>query len=172
MPKTATREIHRDNFPLFTGTHQGGDYESLYLLREEGDRIELEDLEGLVELEGEGSASSTLYVKGANFRALGVDPSLELYCINESRGTGGTVTAATENTVTVDGVEWYNGDTYAIYQTSSKGSFISAVWTDVSAGFKINHPDEINRHGWRKEDWDIDDRGRKRVFGPGQPEKN
>lgn len=172
MAKTATREVHRDSEPLFTGTHEGANYSYTQLIGEGGEEdLLLEDGEGML-AEDSGNPSSVLKVKGANFRSLGVDPDLELYCENETQGTNGTVTAADENTVTVSGVEWYYGDTYSIYKTSTKDSFISGTWCDVSRGFKINHPKEINRHGWRKEDWDIDDKGRKRVFGPGQPEKN
>jgi hypothetical protein len=140
MPKVAAKELHYDSEALSTGTHKGAD------------------------------SATVLFDRGKNFRSLGVDPDLELYAENETLGTNGTVTAATEDTVTVSGVTWDNGDTYNIYKTSSKDSFISGQWVDVSAGFKINHPKEINKHGWRKEDWDIDDRGRKKVFGPGQPE--
>ena len=139
--KVATREIHRDDSPLATGTHSGA------------------------------SSSSVLRDKGANFRALGVDPELSQYCENETQSTGGPVTAATEDTVTATGVTWNNGDTYNIYVTSTKDSLISSVWCDVSRGWKIKKIDEINRHGWRHEDWDIDDKGRKNVFGPGQPER-
>jgi hypothetical protein len=138
--KIAVKHNHYDNDPLSTGTHKGA------------------------------SSSSVLRDRGACFRSLGVDPALELYAENETQGTNGTVTAATEDTVTVDGVTWDDGDTYSIYKTSTKGGFISSEWVDVSAGFKINHPKEINKHGWRTEDWDIDDRGRKKIFGPGQPE--
>lgn len=141
MSKVATREIHRDDSPLFTGTHKGA------------------------------STSATLYVKGANFRALGVDPDLSQYCENETQGTGGAVTAADENTVTATGVSWDYGDTYNIYATSTKDSVISSVWCDVSRGWKIEKYDDVNRHGWRHEDWDIDDKGRSDVFGPGYPEK-
>lgn len=141
MEKTAVKQVILDDEPLATGTHSGA------------------------------SSSSILRSRGALFRTLGVDPSLELYAENETQGTSGTVTAATDDTVTVSGVTWNNGDTYNIYKTATKGSFISSEWCDVSAGFKINHPSEVNEHGWRNEDWDIDDRGRKKVFGPGFPEK-
>jgi len=141
MSRVATREIHRDDSPIFTGTHKGA------------------------------SSSATLYDKGVNFRALGVDPDLSQYCENETQSTGGAVTAADESNVTATGVTWDNGDTYNIYVSSTKDSFISGVWCDVSAGFKINKKSDVNREGWKNEDWDIDDRGRKDVFGPGYPEK-
>lgn len=141
MTRIASRENHRDDSPLFTGTHKGA------------------------------AAAASLYDKGMNFRALGVDPTLGQYCENETQSTGGAVTAADEDTVTVSGVTWNNGDTYNIYVTDTKNKMISSTWVDVSAGFKINDHKEVNRHGWRVEDWDVDDRGRKNVFGPGQPEK-
>ena len=141
MSRTAAREIHRDDSPIFTGTHKGAD------------------------------ASTVLRDKGVNFRALGVDPDLSQYCENETQSTGGPVTAATEDTVTVTDVTWDNEDTYNIYATSTKDSFISGVWCDVSRGWKIRKHTDVNREGWRHEDADIDDRGRKKVFGPGQPER-
>lgn len=169
MAKTATREIHRDDSPMFTGTHKLADVQSSVMQSETGSSLLDEDGNVLLFEDSSVVGSSYLYDKDACFRSLGVDPDLELYCENETQGTSGTVTVATDDTVTVDGVLWYYGDTYNIYKTSTKNSFISGTWCDVSRGFKINHPDEINRYGWRLSDWDIDDRGRKRVFGPGQP---
>ena len=142
MSKTAAREIHRDDSPLFTGTHKGGD------------------------------AATALRDAGNNFRAMGVNPTLGQYVENETQSTGGAVTAADEDTVTVDGVTWDRDDVYGIYVTATKDSFISGIWTDVSRGWKINHPDEIGEDGWRREDHDIDDHGRKDVWSPGFPEKH
>lgn len=172
MAKTATREIHRDSEPLFTGTHKLANVMPPRLLTEDGGYLLSEDGTILTLEGGDYSPSSYLYDKGACFRSLGVDPDLGQYVENETQGTSGTVTAATEDTVTVSGVEWYYGDTYSIYRTSQKDGFISAVWTDVSRGFKIDHPDDINNQGWRTEDWDIDDKGRVDIFGPGQPQRS
>lgn len=165
MSRVASREIHRDSEPLFTGTHKGA------------------------------NGALVLRDPGVNFRALGVDPSLSLYIENETGGSYGNISAADEDTVTAtlsgpailddsgeqildddgnpiidDLGAWNYGDTYNIYATSTKDSFISSVWVDVSRGWKIEKHDDVNREGWRNEDWDIDDRGRKNVFGPGQPE--
>jgi hypothetical protein len=169
MAKTATREIHRDSEPLFTGTHKGISATTAILTDSEGSLIKDSDGEYITD-SNYPNFTSVIRDKGACFRSLGIDPDLGLYCENETQGTGGYVTAADEDTVTVSGVTWEYGDTYSIYKTATKDSFISSVWCDVSRGFKINHPDEINKYGWRREDWDIDDRGRKDVFGPGQPE--
>ena len=140
MSRAAAREIHTDSEPMSTGTHKGAD------------------------------GAGVLRDPGACFRSLGANPDLSLYVENDTQGTNGELTAATEDTITVSGVTWDNGDTYNIYKTSSKGSFISDTWTDRSRGWKINAGDKINSEGWRVEDHDIDDRGRKKVFGPGQPE--
>ena len=155
MRRQASREIRRDDEPLFIGTHKG-------------------------------ASSPTLRDPGANFRSLGVTPILGQYVENVNKGTFGAVLAATEDEVQAglpgsgfpfvfpfeltDGIAWENGDEYRIYATSKKNSYISETWIDVSAGFKIEDHDDINPQGWRVEDWDLDDRGRKDVFGPGQPE--
>ena len=128
MSRVATRELHRDDSPIFTGTHKGP------------------------------SSSATLYDKGVNFRALGIDPDLSQYCENETQATGGAVTAADESNVTATGVTWDNGDTYNIYATSTKDSMISSVWCDVSRGQKIKKKEDVNRYGWRNEDFDTDDK--------------
>lgn len=163
MSRVASREIHRDSEPLITGTHKGSD------------------------------GSAFIYDKGRNFRSLGADPVLLLYVENETQSSHGYLSASTEDTLTAltpsdeaafilgagefpytfgETVEltWDYGDTYNIYKTISKDKFISDQWQDVSRGWKINNYDEVNEHGWRHDDWDIDDRGRKKVFGPGQPE--
>ena len=170
MAKTATREIHRDDEPLFTGTHKGASYSDISSILTGDDGAVLTGDDGEVLTSDGGVPGPALRDKGMSFRSLGVDPDLDLYCENETQGTGGTVTASDEDSVTVSGVTWDYGDTYSIYKTSTKNSFISGVWCDVSRGQKINHPDEINRHGWRHDDWDIDNRGRANIFGPGQPE--
>lgn len=169
MAKTATREINRDDSPLFTGTHKGASYTGLILTNDDGEVLTNDDGEVLF-TDGYYGFTSVIRDKGMSFRSLGVDPDLDLYCENETQGTSGVVTAADEDTVTVSGVTWENGDTYSIYATSTKDSFISGIWCDVSRGQMIDHPDDINRHGWRVEDVDWDDRGRINIFGPLQPE--
>jgi len=139
MP-VATREIFKDDQPLFQGAHGGAD------------------------------SSSVLRSDGAMFLALGVDPSLSQYCENTTQSTGGTITAATNDEVTVSGVTWDNGDIFKIYVTSEKNSFIAGQWCDNSRGWKINPGDDINAYGWRREDEDLDGRNRSKIFGPLQPE--
>lgn len=136
---TAAREIFRDDQPLFTGTHSGAD------------------------------SASTLRSQGAMFRSLGVDPNLSLYVENVTQSTGGALTAATDDEITATGVTWDYGDTYKVYATSTKNSYIGEQWTDVSRGWKAERG-KLDDEGWRLEDVDIDDHGRKRVFGHGQPE--
>lgn len=141
MP-TATREIFKDDSPLFQGTHKGGD------------------------------SSSFLSDPGAMFRALGANPDLDLYVENTTQGTSGVLFGANNDLVSVTGdtISWNNGDIYKIYATSTKNSFIAGQWCDNSRGWKINPGDDINSDGWRREDEDLDGRNRAKVFGPGQPE--
>ena len=164
MAKTATREHHIDDSPLFTGTHKGT---AGYLMGDDDHFLTDDDGDYLY---SDGDDMVQLTDKGMNFRALGVTPDLGLSCVNETEGTAGAITAATENTVTATGVTWSYGDTYSIYKTATKDTHISSIWCDVSRGQKIEHPDDINSQGWRWDDVDWDDRGRANVFGPLQPE--
>lgn len=145
-----TTETHRDNHPLFTGTHKGA------------------------------NGAKILYDPGVEFRALGCDPDIGNYVENATQATGGRLTAATSATVSTGNavfpvvlpiataVEWNNGDTYNIYATSTKNQFISREWVDLSRGWRSS-PESL-QDGWHPEDIDLDDKGRKQVFGPGQPE--
>jgi len=117
-----------------------------------------------------GGTGTVLSDPGVCFRSLGVDPSLGQYCENETQGTGAAVTAATEDTVTAGSLSFDAGDTYNIYKTATKNSFISRTWTDASRGWKAERKD-LGKDGWLIDDIDIDDKGRKKVFGPGFPEK-
>ena len=115
--------------------------------------------------EGVDSAT-TLRVKGADFKSCGVIE--DLYIENETQSTASLVATVTEDEITTDDdISWNNGDTYNIYKTGTKGSFISSVWIDLSRGWKTD-PDEM-RLGWRYDDIDLDRDG-ERIFGPGQPE--
>jgi hypothetical protein len=154
MSKTATRETIKDDQPLFEGTHKG-------------------------------PTGTTLMDRGAMFRSLGVHPDLEQYVENVTQLTASRVESATDDEIRTGGpyfpisfpftfsetISWDNGDTYRIYATSTKDSTLGSHWVDVSRGWKINEGDDITREGWRTEDIDLDDKGRKKVFGPGQPEK-
>ena len=111
-------------------------------------------------------SSTTLRVRGADFKSCGITQGL--YIENETQSTSSTISSVTENAIaTEDVLTWDNGDTYNIYKTGTKGSFISSIWTDLSRGWKTD-PKEM-RLGWRHKDIDLDRNGEK-IFGPGQPE--
>jgi hypothetical protein len=105
---------------------------------------------------------------GALFKSLGA--TVGVYCENVTQETGGLITAVTDDTVTVSGVTWDHGDTYKIYKTATKNSTIAKTWTDRSRGWKAD-PKKLTR-GWFPEDVDLDDHGKHKVFGPGQPGDN
>ncbi len=116
---------------------------------------------------GGASGAASLQDIGADFKSCGVMVGLAIY--NTTHVTNGLVTAVTEDTVTDDTNTWDAGDTYEIYKTSSKNSLISTQWTDLSRGWKSDR--KKLEAGWKPKDIDLDDKGRKKVFGPGQPEK-
>ena len=134
-----TSEVHKDTAPLLTDTHEGA------------------------------NGASAFYARGGGFRSNGANPALSLFVENETQGTSGALTAATEETVTASGVTWDQGDTMKVYKTATKGSVISTNWTDVSRGWKSRKTDL--KDGWRDEDIDIDKDNPGKVFGPGQPER-
>jgi hypothetical protein len=150
-----TSETHKDSDYMFTGTHHGAD------------------------------GATYLYDKDANFKTLGVHLDSENMVENVTQSTYGVVKTVTDSNLSAYNgninvfpitfpaafpVTWNYGDTYKIYKTETKNSVISSIWTDLSAGWRSD-PDELI-NGWRAEDIDIDDRGRKKVFGPNQPERN
>jgi len=140
MAKTATRETHRDDDYLVTGTHDGAD------------------------------AATTIRNESIDFMVCGI--VADQYIENTDTAETSLVATVTEHEITTDdNLAFDNGETFEIYKTGTKDSFISSVWTDVSRGWKINKPDDVGSDGWRHEDRDWDDHGRKKVFGPGQPEK-
>ena len=117
-----------------------------------------------------GDAATTIYNKSIDFYVSGVVP--DLYIENTDTSESSLVATVTKHTITTDDdIAFDNGETFKIYKTGTKDSYISGTWCDVSRGWKIHSHDDVNKHGWRHEDWDIDDRGRKKVFGPGFPEK-
>ena len=112
-------------------------------------------------------SSSTLRDKTANFASCDVKDGL--YIENVTQSANDLVATATEHEITTDGsMSWDYGDTYKIYKTGTKNSFISSIWTDLSRGWKTDPNDMTD--GWRNEDIDLDEDGQE-VFGPGQPEK-
>jgi hypothetical protein len=155
-----TTEIHNDDDYIATGTHKGPD------------------------------GVDYLYDPKADF--LSCDISEDAHIENDTQAEYGAVVTVTEKMITTDndvyvatdgtyyttdgtpyslagasGITWYTGDTYYIYKTRTKGSFISSIWTDLSRGWKTD-PKEM-RLGWRNDDIDLDKNGEK-IFGPGQPE--
>jgi len=145
-------ETRKDDTPQSTGTHSGAD------------------------------GSSSLYVKNANFDVyikVGVD------CHNTTKGTSGAVIAVTENTVTVSAyygdededsyededeasyegyLRWDNGDTYEIYCTTTKDSFISSFRIDKMYGRKLTET--------YSEDYPLPTDIPGDEFAPGQPERS
>ena len=134
-----TSEVHKDTEPLITDAHEGA------------------------------NGAAVFYARDGGFRSNGAHPDLSLYVENETQGTGGALTAATEETVTATGVTWDKDDVMNVYKTSTKGSIISTNWVDVSRGWKSR---KVDLHeGWRAEDIDIDKNNPGKVFGPGQPKR-
>lgn len=143
----AVYETHNDDEALATGTHKGAD------------------------------GASALSDPGADFKSCGINSDVGQAVSNETQATSGNVTASTEDTVTDDGNSWDNGDTYKIYKTAAKDTFLSRHGIDKSRGWKATKKGELNAYGWRPEDADIDvDESGHRLphdeipFGPGQPE--
>uniref|UniRef100_A0A6H1ZG88 Uncharacterized protein n=1 Tax=viral metagenome TaxID=1070528 RepID=A0A6H1ZG88_9ZZZZ len=115
-------------------------------------------------------AATTLRCDDVDFFVSGV--IADLYIENTTQSTSSVIATVKAHEITTDdNISWNKGDTFEIYKTGTKNSFISDTWCDVSRGWKITRGDKINKHGWREEDYDLDDKGRKKVFGPGQPEK-
>lgn len=98
--------------------------------------------------------SSFLYVKNMIFVTCDVRIGLAIH--NETQDTDGLITAVTETTVTDDTNTWDNGDTYSIYKTAAKDTFISRIATDKSRGWKVTEKSELNDYGWFPKDHDID----------------
>lgn len=109
-----TVEIHRDDEPLITGTHDGAD------------------------------AATTLRDLDMPFRSLGarVDLAIENETQGTSSHIA-TVTEAGEIT-TDDAISWDNGDVYNIYKTATKGAIISTNWVDTSRGWKSRESELID----------------------------
>ncbi len=114
------------------------------------------------------NGDSVLNDTNARFKSLGA--TVGVYCENVTQSTGGAITAVADGSLTASGVTWRNGDTYKIYKTATKGSTIATTWTDRSRGWKAD-PKELKK-GWFPDDVDLDDHGKHKVFGPGQPGSN
>jgi hypothetical protein len=118
--------------------------------------------------EDPATALTVLRDTGIDFTLWGANTGL--YCENATLNTGGLIASLSSHQISATGVTWRKGDTYKIYRTATKNSYISGVWCDVSRGFKIDERDDITSNGWRRKDVDLDEPNRRQVFGPGQPE--
>ena len=161
-----TTEIHLDDDYLASGTHKGADG-STSLYDPKADFASCGVHEGAyIENVTQGAYGEISIVTERN-----VETSAEAssYYIT----TDDTPYITTDGTPyqTTDGgasnIVWNHGDTYKIYKTAVKGSFISSIWTDLSRGWKTQKEDM--RLGWKYDDIDLDRDG-ERIFGPGQPE--
>ncbi len=124
------------------------------------------------------NGAAALYDPNALFQTVGVDGELSQAIYNDTQVTNGNVTSATDTTVESD-ITWNNGDTYSIYKTSTKDSFISRIGVDRSRGWKTTERSELNIYGWFPEDVDIDKNiqgnilpRRERPFSPNSPAAN
>lgn len=118
--------------------------------------------------------ASVLYAK-KHFRSCGVSVGLAIH--NDTQVTDGLVTAVTEYTVADDTNSWNYGDTYSIYKTSEKDTFLSRIKVDKSRGWKVTKEEELNANGWFPEDHDLDvDEDGFDIdpppFGPNQPSRS
>ena len=155
-------ETKYDDTPLATGTHKGG-------------------------------TGNELYDPGADFKSCGV--WVGAYIENDTEAEFSSVLTVTEDAIITEnsaaliesggevfytssgevfhvagaaGITWHYGDTYNIYVTANRGTFISSMGVDASRGWKAEHK-SLNEEGWRPEDYDLDRNGEK-VFSDGQPE--
>lgn len=115
--------------------------------------------------------ATTVNDPGADFKSCGA--TVGLYIENATDGSHGLITAVTENDITTSALTggslnvWTKGDTYKIYVTATKGSFISKIYIDKRFGYKVTNKKDLIG-GLFLEDIDLDE-DNKNVFGPGQP---
>lgn len=159
-----TLEIHRDTDYLASGTHTGISSGVLVI---DGQTVYIDG--ETITIGGAGAAGSpTLEDKTYEFRSNGIIPGQ--YIENVTQSTNSKIATVTEDQITTeDDIAWQNGDEYKIYKTSTKGGIISSQWVDLSRGVSSDRKKLVG--GWFEKDIDIDDRGRKNIFGPGQPSR-
>jgi len=114
-----------------------------------------------------------IYDKGKDFKSCGITVGVAIY--NDTDGSNGLVTVVTEDTVTCTlsggtNNTWTKGDTYSIYKTATKNSYISSLSTDRRFGRKVVKGDDLNTRGFFEDDVDTD-QDRDNVWGEGQPEE-
>jgi len=140
----SSKEIHLDSDYIATGTNDGAD------------------------------GGLTLRNMSADFKSCGIGEGVAVY--NDTDGSSGLTVTITESEIlcTLAGGTnntWTKGDTYYIYKTATKDSFISALNTDRLFGRKVSLGDQLTSKGRFSEDTDLDERTDK-VFSPGYPEKS
>lgn len=144
MGTRSSKEIHLDSAYIATGTHDGAD------------------------------GTKTLRNIGAEFKScnIGVGVVVE----NDTDGSSGVTVTITENEIvcTLAGGTnntWTKGDTYYIYKTDTKDSYISSIDVDRRAGRRVKIGDQLTNKGYRPEDQDLDENNDE-VWSPGHPEKS
>lgn len=175
--KQAAFLTHYDTEPLATGTHKGvNGSPSLY----NPDALFMTcGITAGLAIEKVALNPSEMTYLTSDGEELVDDGDTLLLTEDESADESGLVTSATDNTVLASGItRWEYGDTYNIYKTATKGSFISRIATDRLFGKKVTKPSELNNYGWIPEDADLDRdedglmvKRKDRPFGPGQPER-
>jgi len=141
MSTRSSKEIHLDSSYAATGLHDGV------------------------------AATLTLRHIGADFKSCGVGVGVAVY--NDTDGSSGLTVTVTETEIlcTLSGGTnntWTKGDTYYIYKTPTKDSFISSINTDRLFGRKVALGAQLTSEGRFSEDTDLDDKD----FSPGKPERS
>lgn len=170
----ASYESHTDSDPLITGTHKGAD-EADTLYDPGALFMTVGVIEGLAIYKT--VASSDLYLTNGNgIRVTDADGNGITLSTGTNIDQNSTVDSATDDQVYSTGISWLAGDTYAIYKTGTKDSYISRIGIDRSRGWKVTNKAELNSYGWLPEDADIDKDSNgnslpkhKRPFSPGSP---
>lgn len=161
-----TTEIHRDDEPLITSTHDGSDSATV-----------LRDMDADFKAFGArvGLAIEN-YTKG--YRGLILTVTATEITTNWATDGLGTPITFGEETLWFGAEQvhfeeavgvWDKGDTYKIYKTSARGTVISTNWVDNIRGIK-SRKDEL-QGGIRPGDRDLDRDNPGRVWGPGQPSR-
>ena len=151
----AVVEIHKDDEPLFRGTHKGASRNMC--LRDPGAKF--------LSLGVPKSPINYDEIPGGNDEYLlikNITQGYDTYVwISPQDGNDG------DDQCTTAFFDWNIGDVYEIYKTKVYNSTISSIYTDRIYGNKVNHPEELHK-GYLVDDVDLDE-DRKHVFGPGQP---
>ncbi len=167
MPRT---ERHIDDDYLMTGTHKGADGATT-LINRTADFSSCGAIAGLY-IENVTQSENSLIVTATEEEITTTGTtSAEAFKVTDG---GFNVTdggGEAFNIVASTSMSWDNGDTYKIYKTGTKNSFISSDVVDASRGWKTD-PKDMDKHGWKRVDTDIDRKNPGRVFAPNQPQMN